>query len=938
MPRDLPMTPCSGCGGDARRFESPAVEAVGGPIAEERFTGGEESRVPTTQDLTATGLSEHGIRTLGELGKRLDDGRLTPLYGAIDELREYVGLLHTAAAGNALAVNAFRKRVLSTRLPDAPLIGGPDPGRSFLSPFGDRLPGGGVRVGGVGGGSLGGGSLGGGSLGGGSLGGGIGTRGGFGRKPFPMDEAGPCGIGAPHPFTFFAAGLNASGVFEGGGSGGFAGVRGGEEPWRGPGGAIDGFGPAFTWIDRGFAGWATRAVGIEVAIGMGRRWLDGGGDPADFLSLLGKLGSIGELLPGRPLPSMCLSEYQVCISEFLFTAMPLVRGLYAAPFPPLGSLSPADQCTGTAGPISMFPPAGAQYPAQADIQAGTFVAIDRAPATVLSWTPQEIRLELPAGISAGCHSVGWVHVFDPDAVNQIRGIGEQCRPFFATNTLVSAPYAIWADQGFFSIIEAPIIDMFNGPNGSQAPNAEACTPVMLNWATSVASCSGSAVQVDVSLLRDGQLFRTALPDDGQLPVSDATGSTYTLRAQAKIGNQLCGLATKTLTISRFNQLRVQAQGDTHCADKGVGVSLEVRTSCPAPPGGLPVTVTSSDASRVANAAGTIDEGNDTTIVEAVTGSQCGTATLTVTVPNHPQRQLNVTVASDPVITSVTPTTFQTCDPVQVIINGSCLGETAAELSATIDVNGQTVAGTVAMLAVGTQVRIDFPPLPAGTYPLALSHCSRIAFATSPLIVTTRLPSIASLTSPTNQVEICTSPAVRINWSVRDAVRVVLMRGATQVVDRMYPNPCSTVTDTVTDNLPVVTAGVSYVMTAFNAEGAAATRTLNLPPASQFPIASTIIATNNSGSTRNVFLFDGVGGGAFFGAMTSGQTVSIPVPQCFGRMLVSIDPAAVAQHNADFNDNLSPTSVAVASTSGPWTRTTTGVVLGLNGAAAVGVSV
>src|SRR5204863_588320 len=143
------------------------------------------------------------------------------------------------------------------------------------------------------------------------------------------------------------------------------------------------------------------------------------------------------------------------------------------------------------------------------------------------------------------------------------------------------------------------------------------------------------------------------------------------------------------TVDRFNDLRVQVQGDTSCVELGVGVSVDITISCPAPAGGLQVTITSSDATRVGNAVGTIDEGNNTTTVEVLTGTQCGTATITVAVPNHPSKQVAITVARDPVIASVTPTAFLTCDPVHVTVNGSCLGEKAAEFSASIDVNGRS---------------------------------------------------------------------------------------------------------------------------------------------------------------------------------------------------------------------------------------------------------
>ena len=907
------MTPCSRCGStDPRRIEGAPPEPSTVPLGTERAE-------TNNRDFAAAGITEHGLRTLEELNSRLGPAELAPLHDAIDELRRYVGLLHTAAAGDASAINAFRQRALVTSRANGPLL---IRGRQDGDPLIDGLQG-------VG------------RLRGGFRPGGLPSSEQFGSgRPFPTDNDGPCAIGGPHPFTFFSAGINASGVFNQ-----TRGLAINRDLARDIGGMgepssameTDGFEAAFTWIDRGFAGWRALASGIDGALGAGRRWLDQG-EPRDFLGALRGPGSLGDLLPDRSIPSMCISEYQVCISEFVFTAMPLARTLYAESFPTLGSLSPTDQCLDSVGPISLFPPLGQQFPAQAEIQSGTFVAIDHSPVTIVSWTPQEIRLARPAGIAAGCHVVGWVHIFDSDAVNQIRGIVEQCRRFFGGNSLISAPYTIWKDEQDFSIIESPVIDTFHGPNGSLAPNAEACTPVLLTWATSVASCLGSRVQVAVTMLRDGQLYRTALPSDGQLMVTDETARTYTLRAQARIQNQQCGLATKSVTVGRFNELRVHAQGDTHCVDQGIGVSVDVTISCPAPAGGLLVTITSSDTTRVGNATGMIDEGTTTTSVEVLTGSQCGAATITIAVPNHASKKLTITVVSDPVIVSMTPTAFQTCDPIRVTINGSCLGESAADISALIDVNGQPLNGTVTILSAGTQIRLDFPALPAGVYPLAITQCSRVTYATLPIVVTTRLPSIGSLTSPTSVVTVCTTPTVSLTWSVNDVTHIILTRDGRQIADRVYAAPCPPVTDSVTDNLPRVTAGVSYVLTAFNADGAMTTKTLLIPPGSPVPVASAMVAINNSGSSRNVFIFDPTGAGVFIGTMSSGEQVSIPIPPCSARRLVSIDPATVARHNADFGDNLSPTSVQTADLGGYWRRTATGFFLGLNSATPIPVSV
>ncbi|MDK2744330.1 MAG: hypothetical protein NDI90_15590 [Nitrospira sp. BO4] len=855
-----------------------------------------------------------GLRTLQELKTRLSPDQLAPLYRAIDELRDFVGLLHMAATGVESATEAFKRITLSTVLPEGMLLWGR---RVNHGPMKGEIP----RA------PLPGGRL----LDSELLSG--------GGRPFPSDDSNPCGIRGPHPYTFIAAGLNAVGIFNFRGIGQLAGVPkdDGFGPGDIPSAQINGFEAAFTWIDRGYAGWAVRAIPIESALGSGRRLLSGE-KATDFLKTLRGLGSPWDRRPLLGSLGECISEYQVCISEVIFTALPLLARMYTAPFPPIGRLSPEDQCLSGASSITVYPAMGQQFTAQADIQEGTFLTIDNSPAIVLSWSSTAIMLEIPAGITAGCHSVGWAHMLPSADVSQLRDIGEQCRPWFPSNSFSVMPYVIRSDQAYFSLIDAPKIDTFTGPNGSTAFNAEACTPITLTWGTSVDSCSMSAAKVEVTMLRDGHDYRTALPMNGQLQVSDDSPRTYTLHVQAWVGSRPCAVATKSVTIGRFNVLRAQVQGDTRCVDPEIGVLIDVTISCPAPSGGLPVTLTSSDATRIASATGMIEEGNRTATVEVLTGTECGTATLTVAVPNHPSKQLTVTVSSDPIIASLMPTAFQTCDPVQVTVTGSCLGERAADISAVIDVNGQPSNGIVTVLSPGTQIRIDFPALPAGMYGLAITHCNRVGYATSLLLIRTRPPSINSLTSPNSTVTICTTPAVKIDWSIIHSTSIVLTRNGTQIADRKYSDACSTVNDSVIDNLPLVTAGVTYVLTAFNAEGAMTTKTLPIPPGSPLPVASAMIATNSWGTPRNVFVFDPSGAGQFIGTINSGQRVSIPIPQCSARALVSIDPAAVAEHNKDFGDNLSPTSATTAALNGMWTRTTTGFFLGVNGASPVGVPV
>jgi len=165
------------------------------------------------------------------------------------------------------------------------------------------------------------------------------------------------------------------------------------------------------------------------------------------------------------------------------------------------------------------------------------------------------------------------------------------------------------------------------------------------------------------------------------------------------------------------------------------------------------------------------------------------------------------------------------------------------------------------------------------------------------------------------------------------------RGGVPIADRNYANPCAATTDSVTETLPLVTAGVSYLVTAFNVGGVMVSSTRQVPLTTPAPPASAFLVHNGFTRPVNVFLVNGENtGGAFLGVLSPGGASSITIPACFFRAIVSIDPQEVSDHNARFSDNVSSTDVATARTSGPWTRTTSSFALGLSSAGTLVVEV
>jgi hypothetical protein len=839
-------------------------------------------------------LSDAGQATLRELNDRVDPQEFSSVVDGVDELADFHGMIAAAAAGTPDSAEALWDTTFSLPLPDSRVL----------------------------------------------------QRG----KPFPDALDSRCLVLVPNPYTLSFAAMSIAltshmnaGVSRDGHrplgnpterrlddaridtSAGRA--DGGFEAW-----GDDGARAAVEVADRIVAAWAIRAQGVDRALQAGRVWLDGGG----FEPFQAALTELRNPPLGHDLSFPCLDERQVCIAEFVFTAASLASQL-SFQLPTIGAVSPAEQCRTGANTITLLPRAGEEF-SDPSYYPNTQPAIDGQPVTVLSWTKTAIQVAIPAGIPAGCHSVGWMHAFPADAVTQLREIGEQCRPWFGgASSLAAAPYTVFVDQQPFSLVGPPYITAFHGPNGSASASVEACTTTTLSWNIIPTACSSTTAQTIVMMWRDGQPFRTQLPLSGSLTVTDQVTRTYTLKTQARLGGTLCGQSDRSVTISRYNMLVAQPQAVTSCVDTNTGIPIRVSVSCPAPVGGVPVTISSSHPNRVKPTSTSIPQGQRTLITEVLTGTDCGPAQLTITAPQHPSVSLTVGVATAPTITSVTPLNVSTCDAVSLTIEGSCLGETATQISAGVWFANHLVSGTITVLTPQTKLRVDLPALPAGSLPIRVSNCGRVGFAPQLLTVTSRTPTITAVTTNPGSVATCSTPTVTIDWTVRYATRVVLTRGASQIADRTYADPCTAEHDTATDHPPSVRGPITYTLTAFNADGATVSSTRTVPMVAPAPLTQAFVVANGSQITVNVFLVNAENpGGSFIGSLAPGQGTTIPVPDCFLRAIISIDPQKVTAHNQTYNTNYSPTSVQTARTSASWTRTTTPYALGLATANPIGI--
>lgn len=681
------------------------------------------------------------------------------------------------------------------------------------------------------------------------------------------------------------------------------------------------------WSGRAMTEYGAIAGPIEQVLQAGRGWLDSG----DIDGLPGAFDGLRELgLGGRGDPTFpCLDEQQVCLGELLNFSWERLR---RASFPAPGALNPASVCVGYGGLIRVTP--ATSFPAPDDA-GGIFPTIDHQVAQVVSWTTSEILLSVPASIAPGCHSVGWGFLMDPDAVNDLRAIGEQCLPWFPRNGFKAFPLLIWNEgqELTFSVIGEPTAAF--AANGVSTLTVEACTPVTLTWSVGLQACAQTVARRQVSMLRNGQPFRSTLAPDGQLVVADADDATYTLIAASRLGSLSCASVRRDVTISRTKLLRIAPILD-RCVDTGTTVRLDITTSCLAPAGGLPITISSSDPARVANGGFRLGEGERQASVDMLAGASCGPVTLTVSAPGHVPAQVSVVIVAAPQITALSPASVLTCDRVEITVTGNCLGDPGLPpVGAFLSPSGQVLAATVEVRNAQTNVRLSHDALPAGAYVVALSNCGRQSVAAAPLIVTNRPPQItAPLSANATALQLCSTPTLTLRWKVRFVKSVRLFRDGALITQRSYTDVCATHSDSATDTPGQIRTSVSYRLDAINPDGVLTSSTLSLQADSAWPIRGAFAVVNGRSEAMNVFLLNGEDfGGTFIGTLASGAGANVMIPDCRVRAIASVVPRLVAEHNANFpNDQFSPTAVDTARTAAAgWNGTSSGPCLGRPGA-------
>jgi hypothetical protein len=477
------------------------------------------------------------------------------------------------------------------------------------------------------------------------------------------------------------------------------------------------------------------------------------------------------------------------------------------------------------------------------------LAVDGKTLTIQYWDPAgaEIIVAFPESVKAGCQMIAWVHVLNPEFVNSVRSIGEQCAPYFGgSQGWIQFPAAIANTQRGvpISVVGAPQIRRFTA-NGQRLVIAEACTDVTLSWDAALVLCAGSGAQAEVTLLADGNLYAGGLPLTGTMLVSDELTTEYTLRVESFDGATNCASAEQNVTIQRFKALHLDAPGMMGCLDAGDTLSVTARISCPARAGGLLVAFNSSNQGLIANRQLIIPEGSTEDVIDFQMGQGCGVVTLVATAPGHQSAQIERVISDVPQINTITPLELEACKSFELRLDGSCF---------LVDGTGKAIEAKVLQLTANSRLTVEFPALEAGQYQLGVIFCSKTGFANDLVTIKERAPVIKRFSASPNRIELC-PVNISLSWGVESASRIQILRAGILIPgsQRARNQDCGLFEGTFTDPEQQFDE-VEYTLEAFTGSGAKVSQfqtTIRTGPRSAFvglaQIASGSFRYNNTAS-------------------------------------------------------------------------------------------
>jgi hypothetical protein len=547
-------------------------------------------------------------------------------------------------------------------------------------------------------------------------------------------------------------------------------------------------------------------------------------------------------LPPRPLPSIddldwCSLEWMNC-AYFFMQSWP---GVVQTEPSRIGSVEPSAVCEGYTGGLTLRPRDGEDFGPTAP--AGWVLSVGLTPLPIVNWAPELIEVEFPEDVPAGCSSIGWtLDVTEmAEVVNEMRAA---CQRFLGRGGSVSG--VLHRDDVDLSVVgEAKIVRFTAGGEASELI-AEGCTQVMLEWDVEADICRGTAAALRVAILADGVEISSGL-SSGSLSVSAAADVTYRLRAETTALGATCATVQRDVRVRRYQVVRALAAGEVF----GVGSSVPVtaRISCPAPAGGVSVTLTSTRPARFPTTAVMIPMGSAQATAMINAGAECGDVSVQATAPGHQATSLEFFVGDAPTISAMTPSQAGACTPFELCLTALCAGRRREQTRVVLERAGQTTEAPITSVQLmnpaeasrgPNKICAAVPTLVPGDYAVGVSYYGRKGVAGAPLRLLPLAPTIASFTVQPPEFLACTFPQVTLRWDVTNAAEVKIFRDGNQILQRSRTVSCAAWQDSFVDPT-ALSRDTTYRLDAIGA-GGGPTKSTSVTVPERFPVAPAASAT------------------------------------------------------------------------------------------------
>jgi len=356
-------------------------------------------------------------------------------------------------------------------------------------------------------------------------------------------------------------------------------------------------------------------------------------------------------------------------------------------------------------------------------------------ASNLAWSPRECSGDITGPLPPGCLQVFWVpeNGAFPDPLSP-------CESFFGPSPW-RAPIS---HAGSLSVVGAPEIKFFTaglqGQPASPGPQMtfDACSGVELRWEVDPHVCDSALAHL--RLLADAALLRSGLPLQGAELVYSDRDVSYRLEVDNTDGSDVCATASSaTLLVAREKRVRVSGPNDVPA---GGSETFTVSISCPAPSGGVVVTLSSTPATALTAPAVMIPAGRTSGRATVTAANACGTATLHATAPGHMPGSAPLRILASPSITRVSGAGgLQACTTrtgVTVVVR--CVTDRATvRLRGS---NGMALPATVTNrqrsgtdpFAGPVTLTVTLPEASAGSYTLEVEDQGRVTVAPTQIVV------------------------------------------------------------------------------------------------------------------------------------------------------------------------------------------------------------